>query len=112
MSILVVALAATSLGSAAATVEAATGSSNEILIVTVGGVVVSAVTAVGAVLSARKQHAAPAVRYVDPPTSNSLPNELAELYREEFDRLQERLTAQEHMTELWRQRALDAGWTA
>jgi hypothetical protein len=59
-----------------------------------------------AYLTSRSKADPPSVRYLDPPTSNALPQALSELWELAIE---ERLAA-EHMAEIWKQRAVDAGW--
>jgi hypothetical protein len=94
-------------GVAVTAADTAGGGDRGSLYVAVSAVVVSLVGAFVALRTNRNrvdEH--PNVRYVDPPTSNALPAAMAELYEHIHDEL-ERMTIER---DLWRRRALQAGW--
>lgn len=101
----------------AAAVEApsSTTGSRDALYAAAGGVLVALIGAGTAILTSRSKTPTdpPPVRYLDPPSSNALPQALAELYEDALERAvkaERELAAAERLVDLWRERALDPAW--
>jgi 1-acyl-sn-glycerol-3-phosphate acyltransferase len=87
---------------------AAEASSSGDLAALYAGLSAVAVALIGAFVALRKlPPEPPVVRYVDPPTSNALPQALSELYEDAVQE-KERLRIER---DLWRARAVASGWT-
>lgn len=102
-----------------ATADATSTTDRGILYTVAGSVAVSIIGGLVAIIVSRKppeQH----VRYLDPPSSQALPQALSELYEDALERTviaeQEAIAARAQADargaerDLWRERALTAGW--
>lgn len=76
------------------------------LYASLSAVAVSLVGGAVAVITSSRSKTDTAVRYVDPPTSNNLPNALADLYEETVKEKHDAL----RIAALWESRARDLGW--
>jgi len=113
VAVTVIATAVSGLGLvvAAAEAPAATSGDRAALYAAVSAVLVALIGGAVAILTRRPEP--PAVRYVDPPTSNALPAELADLAVAERRRLDDALTEIRELraeVDMWQDRAYQAGW--
>lgn len=72
----------------------------------VAAVVVALIGGAVAIVTSRRREDSPSVRYVDPPSSNALPAAMSELA---VDLFEENKTLRIER-DLWRRRAVQAGW--
>lgn len=86
--------------------DQAGGGAQGALYASVSAVVVAMIGGTVAVFTSRNRDDHPNVRYVDPPTSNALPAAMAELY----EHVKDELETVKIERDVWRRRALQAGW--